>query len=518
MALTKALLHPADRIAWFSILRAPWCGLSLNDLHALAAGDHNLTIWELINNPEGRGELSSEGQTRLERISTILEKSLQRRRQVALRDLIEGSWIALGGPAAARSETELEEAQMLFQLLEQFDRGGDIDDFAALDEALNDLYAPPNIDGNDRLQLMTIHSAKGLEFDQVIIPGLGRRPRQDDSKLLYWLERDLSQTTSDLLLAPIKGADDKEDQIYQYLKLLVGEKERLEIGRLLYVAATRAKKQLHLLGHIDQSKNGLKDPDSRSLLASLWSAQEIRAEFKQLTADDVTEPRDHPQTVDVAHPIRRLPLDWTLPMAELASPLPHITSEAMPEPIQQELVEFDWASETARHIGTLVHRYLQRIAKDGLEKWNRQKITALHNAFGNALQNMGVPESELNSAVSRVDAALKQTLQDERGSWILSDQNSDTRSEYALSSVLNNKLVNVIIDRTLIDSEGCRWIIDYKTGMHSGADTEEFLDREQERYCRQLERYAAIFSKLEDRPIKLGLYFPLMSGWRSWDF
>jgi ATP-dependent exoDNAse (exonuclease V) beta subunit len=131
---------------------------------------------------------------------------------------------------------------------------------------------------------------------------------------------------------------------------------------------------------------------------------------------------------------------------------------------------------------------------------------------------MGVPESELSNAVSRVDSALSQSLRNERGSWILSDQHQDAKSEYALSSVLNNKLVNVIIDRTFVDADGNRWIIDYKTGMHSGADTEEFLDREQERYCRQLERYAAIFSKLEDRPIKLGLYFPLMSGWRSWDF
>jgi hypothetical protein len=61
-----------------------------------------------------------------------------------------------------------------------------------------------------------------------------------------------------------------------------------------------------------------------------------------------------------------------------------------------------------------------------------------------------------------------------------------------------------------------RWIVDFKTSTHSGGGREEFLDREQERYRAQLERYAQVLGKLDSRPIRLGLYFPLLGGWREW--
>jgi len=45
---------------------------------------------------------------------------------------------------------------------------------------------------------------------------------------------------------------------------------------------------------------------------------------------------------------------------------------------------------------------------------------------------------------------------------------------------------------------------------------EAFLDRERERYRPQLERYAALMKARDNRPMRLGLYFPLINGWREW--
>ena len=109
-------------------------------------------------------------------------------------------------------------------------------------------------------------------------------------------------------------------------------------------------------------------------------------------------------------------------------------------------------------------------------------------------------------------------LNDERGLWILSNEHTEQENEYAISGIVDNKLVNAILDRTFIDANGVRWIIDYKTSRHEGENRDGFLDHEQERYQNQLNKYALLMSGLEENDIKLGLYFPLLEGWREWRF
>jgi ATP-dependent exoDNAse (exonuclease V) beta subunit len=121
----------------------------------------------------------------------------------------------------------------------------------------------------------------------------------------------------------------------------------------------------------------------------------------------------------------------------------------------------------------------------------------------------------VTEGAARVAAILERTLADERGRRLLGPH-KDAQSELRLTGVGKAGIVNVIVDRTFVDAEGTRWIVDYKTGTHEGADVEAFLDREQERYRKQLEQYAALMRGIDSRPIRLGLYFPLLGGWREW--
>ena len=68
----------------------------------------------------------------------------------------------------------------------------------------------------------------------------------------------------------------------------------------------------------------------------------------------------------------------------------------------------------------------------------------------------------------------------------------------------------LVVDRTFIDTDGVRWIIDYKTSPHEGSDIEHFLEEQKRRYADQLNGYREAMQAIEpERTIRTALYFPL---------
>ena len=517
LALTRALSHPADRLAWLALMRAPCCGLTLADLHALAGDAAGRTVWELMNDDTRVGTLSGDGRARLERVRAVLQACLDQRCRGSLRERAAGAWFALSGPACVEDTTDLEDAEIYFDYLESREEAGVIADPAAFEEGLADLYALPDLQADERLEIMTIHKAKGLEFDTVIVPGLGRRSRGDDSKLFLWLEQPAAgeDGPADLLLAPIRETGAKDDRIYDWLRKLEAEKERFENGRLLYVAATRARQRLHLLGDVrwstdDVGAPALKPPGEKTLLGQLWPI--VEPAYAAAAASFVPQAQAPVFESALNQSLRRIASGWQSPPAP-----PRVSWTPPADPVRgRDAIEFSWAGETARHIGSVVHRWLQRIADDGLKGWDPARVNALKNVFRDELVAAGLPLDALETAAGGVAAILAQTLADERGRWLLAPR-ADAQSELRLTGADAGGVVNIVMDRTFVDEQGVRWIVDYKTGTHEGADVEAYLDREHERYRRQLERYAALLRGLDPRPIRLGLYFPLLNGWREWE-
>ena len=183
----------------------------------------------------------------------------------------------------------------------------------------------------------------------------------------------------------------------------------------------------------------------------------------------------------------------------------------------QEDIEFSWANEAARHVGSVVHRWLQRIAEDELKGWSAERIKRLRGAFKHGLVINGVSghDKAIDHAIERVTSALILSINDPRGQWLLGSQ-ENAQNELCMSANINEKIINIVIDRTFLTEEGVRWVVDYKTSYHEGGGVENFLDREQVRYRAQLDRYAAIMQLNDKQSVRLGLYFPLLGGWREW--
>lgn len=518
LALTRALLHPADRTAWFAVLRAPWCGLSMAALHALAGRDNSITILERLRDESVTASLQAHvAGTRFEPVREILLAAFTARRRGSLREQLEQLWLKLAAPATLKSVEDLADAEAYLELLETLDDGGDLQDGAELEAGLTALFARPDPRADESLQLMTIHKAKGLEFDVVMVPALGAGPGRRDKPLLTWLERPRGDGGNDLLLAPLEPSGGERDPIYQFIRSLKREQERLEMTRLLYVAATRARERLHLFGHVTvremDGERSLVEPRAESLLKLLWPVvrgnYEAASHQQDMMAPMVAEEHTVPK------PLRRLRPDWQLPAPDVSINWPGNAETLAAE--ERELLEFEWVGDTLRHVGSVVHRLLQRIAADDAAHWDEPRVHKLQPLYMHWLRELGVAEAELDSAMSDVSQAVLTTLADERGRWILDNRHAQACSEYALSHFDGQRLATGVIDRTFVDTDGTRWIVDYKTSRHRGGDVEAFLAREQARYRKQLDGYAKLIRGLEQRRVKVGLYFPLLRRFVEWE-
>ncbi len=506
LSLTRALQHPADRVAWLSVLRAPWCGLTLDDLTKLCGKDSRATVWELLTQPADQVEMfdqiSQDGRQRLDRIIPVLERAMKNRGRLSMRRLVESAWLALNGPACI-DETDLLDVNQVFALLEKFDSEEPLE---TLERLLAGLYAAPDPQAGPELQLMTIHKAKGLEFDTVILPGLGRGIRSRERALLRWLEH----PDYELLLAPIPPLlSDQPEPTYQAIGHILQEKDDLETLRLLYVAVTRAKSQLHLLGHAKFNKDSELVPLSGSLLSVAWPA--CSSAFLENTVVVTDQTENEAQVLK----LKRLPLEWLPP--QLAGTLvvkENIVRHASEGGHYLDETVKSRQTEEGRVIGTLVHLWLDRISSDGLDCWPQATIKGQVDNFKAQLNISGVPLARIEVCASMVLTCLINATTSERGRWLLGCH-QEAASELALNGMVAGHSVRAIIDRTFVDPVGIRWIVDYKTSRPiPGEELDEFMSGEAERYRQQLQLYAALFGQLDaNRSIRAALYFPMFDGW-----
>ncbi len=506
--IARALTHPADRLAWLSVLRSPYCGLTLASLHALF-GQHSQPVPDILRaalKPNDAVGLCRAQQVlapaEFLRLRGVASKLLEALRQDDVQPFaarLEAVWRALAGPALAESEADLQDAESVFELIERLAPYGALQ-IDELQERLKKLYAAP--DPHERaVEIMTMHKCKGLQFETVILYGLQRGPVPDKAPLLRF-----EQVGSKLLLGPIKARASKEqDPIAKYLAQREKRRGEFEIDRLLYVAATRAKQVLHLVADLSVSTKELAvaEPTKGSLLGRLWPDWH-RASIGPVSA--------RPAEGSTAVPYHRGgALVRRAEVAAVVTPTGDATGAlAAPVVVPSFNAAFVWpiVKSYDRVLGTLIHAWLDHLGQHGGAQWSEATLHAQRKRIERQCIQAGVPAPEVTHAANEVLETLAAMLKHERGQMLLSQL--EARREWTL---LDESGKVSVLDLAFQDERG--WlVVDYKTGRPLASETTEaFGQRMLARYAKQLQGYCEQVTGLDGQAARAALYFPRDDLW-----
>ena len=287
LALCRYLANPADTVAAVSLLRGPWCGVSLPTLARLLAAHPERPLNLMRALEQLAGGIADDEATRLQQISAVLQWAEMKRDRLALSIWVEQIWLRLGGALATLSQ-DLRCVEAFLAALrksEKLSLGLDLD-WLEREIVTTGLESP---DTGHAVTIMTLHKAKGLEFDYVFMPHLQKRARAVQRELIRW---HWHQDDRDRRLLLSANDDDKESRtLYNYLNWIQKNKDQEELKRLLYVGVTRAKVAAYLTASVDSvEKEGATEGVSGSLLRLLMSSQ---AACNSVTTQSVTEPMSH---------------------------------------------------------------------------------------------------------------------------------------------------------------------------------------------------------------------------------
>jgi|TARA_B100000315_G_scaffold250906_1_gene284681 ATP-dependent exoDNAse (exonuclease V) beta subunit len=505
ISLTRAISNQADRLAWLALLRAPWSGIPMADLLSLANLHREQTILQILLDPATKESLTPDSAHRIEFLARVLEQAVRNRDRVPLTRLLRHAFARLGGEQLIQSAFEADGVERFFDLVHQLELSGELIDMDEFEEQVEKISISdsPQPGDNNPIQIMTIHKAKGLEFDHVFLPGLDRRPRVDDRELLLWHERLNSEGQRKLFLAALAGAGESSDPMYELLRFEKSVKAKFENTRLMYIGVTRAIKSAHLSAALETRDDALAEPESRTLLATIWDALRqqdlIETVAVQTTANSQQTPIDDLQQ---ATTLRRLPLT-SLPTATGPMQVAEKNTGAATDADQDSLGRDEPALQA--QMGNIIHDVLQRYVTNKT-LIDSEMLDTQKQRWRRDLQASGFEDDAIQQALVFIEASLQTTILNTDLQWVFDNAHNQSSTELALQTRSAGTLRNHIVDRSFIDEQGYRWIIDYKSAAKPAAQSEQqFIDGQTDQHREQLTRYADLFIDEDSEGTKTAL-------------
>jgi ATP-dependent exoDNAse (exonuclease V) beta subunit len=504
--LARAMTRPQDEAAWAGVLRGPWGQVSLSLLTqmALTPGDLWLDkIRRFADDPPCPPHLAG-----------IIESLLTAQTQVGRRPLVQiikeflddaDCWpgiAALEGPGGVAN------ARAYLDLLASAESGLPEATFTKADFILEEAFQPPDPRAQDAaVELLTVHGAKGLEYDQVYIPFLDWQPLKNESTTPPFLLEEIPGSRLHGLALARPYLQEKQSSLYRLLRNLKERRILEEARRVFYVAATRARRGLVMTGVIKQNKSGDFTPPEASPLGWLW--QHYRPGVINPGAATVwPEPEMQVELVSEVAPLTLMPPEtWELPppLDFQREALPYqleFPSKLVEKPVGANLVFALDGEDTPRVRGEVTHRLLETLSQ-GVDLPSPAAVAA-------ALRQGGVDPEAAALLAPEILGEAAACLQDPFLAGLL-EAEPPPLSEWLIEDHAGPSLIRRgQIDLLAFDGKDW-WLVDYKTSRpERQEDWEEFIVREVEKYRPQLLAYrqmAARMKGIAPEDIRLALYF-----------
>lgn len=547
--LLRFLDNPGDNLALAGLLRSPFAGISDAALFYLSL-EPDADYREKLRNTTDFSRYPPADRVPLRVFRSQIERWQQRRDRLSLSRLIseilDDTLYRATLAADWNGEQLLANLDKLVEQVRDFEQGG----FMALSDYIDSLRetislepregeAQVALEDESTVKIMTIHQAKGLEFPIVFCPYLQQTPRGERQPFRFDADLGLAAKIRD----PENNYVERIPYLYQQIDQRMRQKELAELKRLFYVAVTRARDRLYLVGSF---KNGILERES----CLSWAVNTLGIEKNLSPGTENPELTIEPAEgvrVKVVKKISSVPLADTAPrdiapaIRQLSRTIPATTAspstaDRLPTHLQpiddrprgvtfsatqlltfqsdpqayflryhQGFFESDYEFLTSfadpDSLSLLKGKIVHKILEDGLPASQAAILDRLETAF---FQYEIFDPADRQDFRREITDLLLPFIQTQFAQNIFAAPES--RVEISLTMRLGEDFLTGTLDRIFKNADGTWEVVDYKT---NNVRTASEVKKAGEKYLVQMQSYALLMSQMypEQPAFPVSLYF-----------